>query len=263
MEKRIGIVGMGFIGSHLYRRITEDASLGLEVAFVWSRSPARRAGVPPELVLEDLADFVEAEADLIVEVAHPDITRAWGYQFLHEADYLISSVTALADDALHEQLLSAAQNNLKHLFVPHGALVGTNALLEQRDNWDSVTITFRKHPDNIDFAESGVNPATIDGETVLHDGPVRAVAARFPRNVNTMVTCALASLGLDGTRAVLVADPTLDKAIAEVEARGRDGARLVTLKEQPAVGVSGTEMQAAILRSVAAAARQPVGLVFV
>lgn len=263
MEKRIGIVGMGFIGSHLYRRILEDRTLGLEVAFVWSRSPARRAGVPPALVLEDLGDFAEAEPDLIVEVAHPDITRDHGEQFLHQADYMITSVTALADDALHERLLSAAQNNGRHLFVPHGALVGTNALLEQRDSWTDVTITFRKHPDNIDFADSGIDPASVTGETVLHDGPVREIAARFPRNVNTMVTCALASLGLDRTRAVFVADPTLDKAIAQVEAHGRDGARLMTLKEQPAVGVSGTEMQAAVLRSVAAAARHAPGLVFV
>ncbi len=176
---------------------------------------------------------------------------------------MLTSVTALADDALHERLLSAAQNNRRHLFVPHGALVGANALVEQRDNWAEVTITFRKHPDNIDFAESGVDPASIDGETVLHDGSVRDVAARFPRNVNAMVTCALASLGLDRTRAVFVADPSLDHAVAQVEARGRDGAHLLTLKEQPAVGVSGTEMQAAILRSVTAAARHAPGLVFV
>jgi predicted dinucleotide-utilizing enzyme len=85
---------------------------------------------------------------------------------------------------------------------------------------------------------------------VLYDGPVRGIAKDYPRNVNTMVTCALATIGLDRCRARLVADPRLDHAVAEVEAFGTDGSYLQTIKRQPAIGVSGTEMFASTLRSV-------------
>lgn len=263
MAKRIGLVGMGFIGAHVYRRVTEDPGLGLEIAFVYNRSPARRAGYPAPLVLEDLADFAATEPDLIVEMAHPSISRDWGPRFLGAADYLITSVTAMAEDGIAAALERAALDHGHRLFLPHGALVGLDCLHEQRHAWESVTITFRKHPDNIDFSESGYDPARIDGETVVHDGPVRGVALAYPRNVNTMVTCALATLGLDGTRGVLVADPSLDKAIAEVEARGRDGSIVTTRKEQPAVGVSGTDMLEAMMGSVLAAAGRSPGIAFV
>jgi aspartate dehydrogenase len=70
-------------------------------------------------------------------------------------------------------------------------------------------------------------------------------------------------LGLDKTRGVLIADPSLKTAIAEVEAIGKNGGRMVTIKEQPVVGVSGTEMPAAILNSVLQAADPPPGFVFI
>jgi predicted dinucleotide-utilizing enzyme len=89
---------------------------------------------------------------------------------------------------------------------------------------------------------------------VVYDGPARGIAGQFPRNVNTMTTCALATVGLDRCRAVLVADPRLDVAIAEVRAVGRDGSIHQSRKEQPVVGVSGTEMLAAQVGSLLRAA---------
>ena len=247
--KRIGIIGYGFIGSALFGAITVEAHLGLEVAFVWNRSRDRLSGVPPAMVLDDLADAPARGADLVVEAAHPEITRAHGAAILGRADYMPLSVTALADDALRQALLDAAAASGCRLLLPQGALVGADGLFQWRHMWRDVTITFRKHPRNFDFARSG-HEGTIDAETILYDGPVRGIAALYPRNVNTMVTCALATVGLDRCRARLIADPRLDHAVAEVEAWGRDGSYLSTVKRQPAVGVSGTEMVASTMRSV-------------
>jgi aspartate dehydrogenase len=240
--RRIGLIGFGFIGAQVYRRVREQPALGLEVAFVHNRSAERLAGVPAELVLDDLGAFEERRADLVVEMAHPDYTRRWGERILAHADYLPLSVTALADDALRERLLAQARTSGRHLAVPHGALMGLDSLREWRHMWREVEIAFFKNPANIDFSESGIDPAALQGETVVYDGPVRGIASRFPRNVNTMVTCALATVGLDRCRAKLVSVPGLEVAIAEVKAEGKDGARLAMRKEQPATGVSGTEM---------------------
>lgn len=263
MIRRIGLLGLGFIGSEVYRRIRGGEASHLELAFVWNRNPARLSGVPRDLLLEDLVHAEEFGADLIVELAHPSVTREHGRAFLRHADYMIGSVTALADDALYAALEQAAMVSGQRLFLPHGPLVGADALYEQRASWESVTITFRKHPDNIDFSESGIDKASVTGQTVIYDGPVRGIAARFPRNVNTMVTCALASVGLDACRAILVADPSLDKAIAEMEARGKDGSLVTSRKEQPAIGVSGTDMLNSIFHSIEVASRIPPGVAFV
>jgi aspartate dehydrogenase len=248
--KRIGLIGFGFIGAALYRAIEAGAHPGLEIAFVWNRSPARLAEVSPNLRLSDLAEARERGADLIVESAHPAITRAHGRSLLASADYMPLSVTALVDDELRSALLATAAASGHRLLLPQGALIGVDALFQWRQMWRDVTITFRKHPRNLDVSESGRREGGIDGETVLYDGPVRGIAALYPRNVNTMVTCALATVGLDRCRARLIADPTLDHAVAEVEAVGSDGSYLSTVKRQPAIGVSGTEMVASTLRSV-------------
>jgi hypothetical protein len=50
-RRRIGLIGCGFVGAEVFRRITAEPSLGLDVAFVWNRSAERldAAGVPPAL----------------------------------------------------------------------------------------------------------------------------------------------------------------------------------------------------------------------
>jgi predicted dinucleotide-utilizing enzyme len=248
--KRIGLIGFGFIGAEIYRAVASGSHPGLEIAFVWNRSSERIAEVPTALRLSDLGELKDRRADLVVEGAHPSITAEHGISILSCADYMPLSVTALADDTLRAALLSTAAASGHRLLLPQGALIGADALFQWRHMWREVTITFRKHPRNLDFAASGHGKTALDSETILYDGSVRGIAALYPRNVNTMVTCALATVGLDRCGARLIADPKLDHAVAEVEAFGKDGSYLSTVKRQPAIGVSGTEMVASTLRSV-------------
>jgi aspartate dehydrogenase len=241
-RKRIGLIGFGFIGEQVYRRITSQPELGLDIAFVHNRSAGRVAELPRELMLDDLDAMRKRNADVVVEMAHPDYTRQWGERILEHSTYLPLSVAALADDVLLERLQRSAHRHGTRLAVPHGALMGLDSLREWRHVWTELEIAFYKSPANIDFSESGIDPQTITSERTLYQGPVRGIARLFPRNVNTMVTCALATIGLDRCQARLVAVPGLGVAIAEVNATGADGSRLVMRKEQPVSGVSGTEM---------------------
>ena len=252
-RKRIGLIGFGFIGRQVYQRLLADPAL--EPAFVHNRSEQALGEVPAALRLSDLTQSASREADLVVEMAHPSFTREFGTQLLRHSDYLPLSVTALADDDLRERLLAAAHRHRTRLLVPHGALMGADNLAESQ--WQSVTITFWKNPAHIDFSESGFDGAAIAQETLVYDGPVRGIAALYPRNVNTMVTCALATTGLDACHARLLAVPGYDRGRIRIEARGAGGALLVMDKEQPMAGVSGTEMLDSQMRSIRRAARVP------
>jgi predicted dinucleotide-utilizing enzyme len=160
------------------------------------------------------------------------------------------SLSALIDDGLLARLTAVAERSGRRLYLPHGALIGTDNLVEWRAMWDTVEITFVKNPAHIDFSASGIDPAGIEARTVVYDGPVRGIASLFPRNVNTMVTCALATIGLDRCGGRLIAQPGSATASIDVVARGRDGSELHLTKVQPMAGVSGTEMVASTLASL-------------
>ena len=260
---RLGLIGFGNLGRKIYERIAAEPALGFELAFVWNRSADKLADAPADLRLANLDEATARTPDLIVEVAHPGITRDQGPRFLEHADYLPLSVSALVDDALYNTLLETAAANGTRLLIPHGALMGVDNLRESREIWREVSVTFEKHPGTIDFSESGIDGGAITERSTVFEGTAREIGALFPRNVNTMVTCGLATVGLDACRARLIADPALDVGIAIVEAKGTDGSSLTLRKEQPMAGVSGTEMFASIFGSIlrAAGGNHPVDFI--
>jgi aspartate dehydrogenase len=156
------------------------------------------------------------------------------------------SVSALADDGLKNSLLEAARKANTRIFIPHGAAVGMDNLAEAKEKWKQVTITFRKPAASIDGYDG-----SSEGETILFDGSIREIAEKFPRSVNSMVACALATIGLDQSRARMIADGRLDNVLkGEFEFVAHDGSKLTITKEEPAVGVSSTGMIHSLVGSV-------------
>ena len=85
--------------------------------------------------------------------------------------------------------------------------------------------------------------------TALYDGPTRGICPLFPRNVNSHAAVALAGLGFDRTRSVLIADPSLDVSVIEVLARGQ-GAEVRIERSNQLKGVTGVFTLRAIWLSV-------------
>jgi aspartate dehydrogenase len=238
-KARIGLIGLGYIGRFVYEQLSSRPELGMEVAFVHDLAAERLAGLPGEVVLPDINAFASRRADLVVEMAHPAVTRQFGEKFLRETDYMPLSMTAFADEGLQERLLETARRSGTRLFIPHGAVVGLENIFEGRDLWEEVTMVTKKNPKNLDFnAAPQFKPAEISQPTILYDGPTRAVCALFPRNVNSHATVALAGIGFDRTRSVLVADPSLEVSMIELTARGK-GVAMKIERSNPLKGVSG------------------------
>lgn len=63
------------IGQYLYSMLESHPQF--EIAFVWNRSKNVLIDrhVAPSLILDKLENIFELEVDLIVEVAHPSITK--------------------------------------------------------------------------------------------------------------------------------------------------------------------------------------------
>lgn len=246
---RVGVIGYGFIGQEIVARLRADPKR-FALAFVHARRREQAADIPDTDFLDDLTGADLRGADLVVETAHPVITQRHGAHLLRHCDYLPLSTSALTDDVLRETLISTAKEHGTRLLLGAGALIGGEEMVKRSVPWARARITFRKNPKNIDFSDVDIDPASITEATTIFDGSVREIARRYPRNVNTMVTAALLSTGVDACEGALVADPALDCAIAEVEAWGEDGSYIRTEKRQPAKGVSGTEMVDSVWASI-------------
>ena len=77
---------------------------------------------------------------------HPDVTRQWAATILSKTNYMFISVTALADAELEKTILDTAMANGTRAYVPHGGVVGMDALLENRDVWGAHSRIHSRRP---------------------------------------------------------------------------------------------------------------------
>ena len=248
-QTRIGLIGYGQIGQAVHKMIDSNEDNGMEVVFVHDQFATAVQDLPAGMVLEDLSQFESSQPDLIVEMAHPDVPRKWGTTILEKTNYMFISVTALADAALEESIQATTRRAGTRAFVPHGGVVGMDALLENRDVWESVDIVMKKSPHNVDCAAAGIDPDDIKEETTLYDGPTRGICPLFPRNVNTHAAIAYAGIGFDRTHSLLQVSPEWTEAVVEIYAKG-PGINLSVARNESISGVTGASTPASIYNTV-------------
>ena len=253
MAIRIGLIGFGFIGKSLFDMLPGVAP-ELVVDFVHDADPARLATLPASQRLDDLAAIRDRAVDLVVEAAHPDVTRHYGAGILAHADYLPLSLTALADDDLYHNLRRVAGQSGKKLFVPHGATIGLDGIFALRDRLEKVTITTVKPASNLDHSVQHHDSRT---RNVVYDGSTRAACALYPRSVNSHAAVALGGIGFDRTHSILIEDPAATHTRTDIVCQGTDIDFTIT-RENPMQGVSSQMMPQMVLASLLTATRQGV-----
>lgn len=215
---RLGLIGYGAIGRHV-----EAAGLeGIELVSVLVRRP-RAAG----LLTHEPDRFFAHALDAVAECAGHDAVQTHGQRALESgADLLVTSVGAFTDTTLFDRLLAAAKANGRRLILPSAGIGALDILSGAAvGGLDSVTVTVRKDPSawKGTVAETLVDLDTLGEPKIVFDGPVREGARLYPQNVNISAAAAIAGIGLDRTRVVIVADPTIATHVVELEASGAFG----------------------------------------
>ena len=218
MTVRLGLIGYGAIGKHVEAARLDDIDL-VAVLVKRRRNEGRLTHEPDR--------FFSHRFDAVAECAGHDAVRTHGQRVLEGgADFLVTSVGAFTDTALFDRLLAAAKANARRLILPSAGIGALDILSGAAvGGLESVTVTVRKDPSawKGTVAEKLLDLDTLTKPQVVFDGAVREGARLYPQNVNISAAAALAGIGLDRTRLVIVADPTITTHIVELEAQGAFG----------------------------------------
>ena len=215
---KLGLIGYGAIGKHIEAAGLDD----IELVSVLVRRPRNNGKLTHEP-----DRFFAHTFDAVAECAGHETVRTHGQRVLERgADFLVTSVGAFTDDALFDRLLAAAKASGRRLILPSAGIGALDILSSAAvGGIDSVTVTVRKDPSawKGTVAESLCDLDALTEPRTVFDGPVREGARLYPQNVNISAAAAIAGLGLDKTRVVIVADPTITTHIVELEAKGAFG----------------------------------------
>jgi len=222
---RAAILGYGAIGAEVAAQA--QTAPGIDIAYVLVRA-ARRAALQDHLprgtsAINDMSEITEP-VEVVLEAAGHTALRDHGADILARGmDLCVASVGALADDGLYAALREAARHGGARLELLPGAIGGIDAVAAAgREGLSELRYTGRKPP-----AAWAGSPAEdlcdligLTSPCVFFDGSARDAARLFPKNANVVATVALAGLGLDATRAQLIADPGAAGNSHRIEAHG-------------------------------------------
>ncbi|HUN46661.1 MAG TPA: aspartate dehydrogenase [Stellaceae bacterium] len=225
MTLRLGVIGLGAIGGEVIAAAERGELPGIAIPAVLVRRP--RPAPAARLVTADPDAFFAERFDAVLECAGHQAVREHGARALDAgSDLLVTSAGALTDETLFNLLLAAAEQGKARLTVPSAGIGALDILAGAAvGGLDAVTVTVRKDPLSWKGteAERSHDLDRLGAAVTLYDGPVREGARRYPQNVNISAAAALAGIGLDRTRLVIIADPGIRTHVVEIAAQGRFG----------------------------------------
>jgi len=222
MPLRIGLIGHGAIGQEIGEalgRLGETSSLVSVLV-----RPGRDAG--GFKAAHGVGEMVAEHPTIVLECAGHAAVTEYGAALLGAGvDLVLTSIGALADDAVMASLGSAASRGGGRLLIAPGAVAGLDGLIAARlGGLNAVTYTSYKPPAawRGTAAEAALDPNGPE-EQIIFEGSAREAALAYPKNANVAVTVGLCGLGLDRTRARLVSSRKVSDPLGVIEAEGAFG----------------------------------------
>lgn len=235
---RVGLIGYGTAGQDVAEAILAGQAGDSRLVAVLVRDAAKYAA--PELagcLTDDEGTFFASRPDVVVETAGHEAVRRYAQRALAQgSDFMVVSVGAFCDPALLDAVTATARGQGRRLIVPSAAIAGLDRIAAAAQGpLENVTLTTRKPVKawRGTFAEEVVDLDRVDKPTVIFEGNARESSRIFPESVNVSAALSLAGLGFEATAVRVLVDPTIEKNVHEVTARGLFGAVRVEVQNTP------------------------------
>ncbi len=227
---RITIVGCGTIGSKLAKaadKMDEVKRIYL-IDIVKTKAEELASQLKKAIVVESVEDELY-HCDLVIEAARQDAAKEILLKTASRGvDIMVTSVGALVGDDFREMVFEKARSCDAHIFIPSGALFGTDGLrAASNDELAQVSLEFTAGKSSLAHVEylekKGIDINAIDSPTEMFRGTARDAVKLFPRNVNIAATVAILGVGFDKTEVVIIFDPAAETNNYVLTVEGRFG----------------------------------------
>ncbi|MCK0149729.1 aspartate dehydrogenase [Marivita sp. S6314] len=238
---KIGIAGMGAIGTRVAQELDRGGIPGCTLAGIAVRNAERAADANARLtqpVPNHSLQEIAQQCDVIVECLPPQLFLDLARPVVQAGKTLIvlSASQLLGQQALLDE---AAQTGAR-IVIPSGAMLGLDAIKAVAvGDIQSVVIETRKPVAGLINAPYVKDQnLKLDGLTEPYqiiEGAVSDIAKVFPANVNVAAAVSLAGIGPDRTRMEVWADPSLERNLHTVRVISDSSDFTMSIQNRPSM----------------------------
>ena len=250
---RITIVGCGAIGAKLAKAADEMEEV--KRIYLIDRVKEKAESLAESLNKAITVDSVEDElyhCDLLIEAASQDAAKDILKKTVGRGvDVMLMSVGALVDDEFRDMVFDKAKNCDSRIFIPSGALFGTDGLrAASEDELSTVELVSTSGPKSLAnveyFKKQGIDVGQVKERKVMYSGTAREAVKLFPQNVNVAATLAILGAGFDRTTVTIVLDPDTVTNSHELIVKGKFGTSTCSTSNLPDPGNPSTSYLASL-----------------
>lgn len=238
-RKRVAIIGTGAIGTTIAEELQNSLSEYYELAGLMKQSKNRVEALEKTFsvpVVFELPDLLALKPDLVVEAAGVDSVKDFGKAILSAGiDFIPLSVGGLVDESFYEELQAVAKKEGAVLYIPSGAIGGFDLMRKMTlVETPTVEIHTSKPPRGLEGAPYMEGKKLSDAQKeVVFDGTAKEAIEGFPQNINVAIATALATVGVENTRTVIISDPELETNTHDIRLENTEGVANITFASQP------------------------------
>lgn len=233
--RKVAIIGCGAIGSILARSIDAGEAGDSELLMLFDTDLGEAEVLADELsitprIAEDIQGILnDEEIDLVVEAASQVAVSEYSADILRSGkDLVVLSVGAFSDQKLFEEVREIARESGRRVHLPSGAILGLDGIqAAEIAGFDSVVLRTRKPPGTLATTkyvrERGIDLSDLGEPKEIFEGSASDAVEAFPESVNVAASLSLAGEGFEKTMVKIIADPSLDQNVHEIQIRGKAG----------------------------------------
>ena len=238
MINSVAFIGFGAIGQDVFKTL-QPLFNAYQTKLLVLRRPDPLQVDLPEGVMEcaSLDELLAFKPQLVIEAAAQAAVSAYIPTCLTLGiSVVITSIGALTDADLVDELVHVAELHGSQILLPSGAIGGLDYLQSVRHAPDLQVVYESRKPVAAwlpELAELNIEAATVTEDLVLFEGNAAEAAQRYPKNLNVAATLALAGVGMQKTKVNVVVDPTLTQNQHVIQITSQFGSMRMVLSNTP------------------------------